>query len=230
MNNTTQNTTAQKAVNVETRPPATEAQKKAFWKNWFSIIVNAVLAGISVYLFEVWFDKVIELDTWHLVGNFTLVGLLVVAFVIGMTAYTKGTMNKIKMVLTLAGLTIAIIGLMLAVTTTVSDVVYPLSGIIIASIAFYMFALSSGTARPVGIMFMAIVLFGSIALAKKLMPELSWDTIAELSQASVFFILFVGGTWAQLRMAMHGVRGVNKDGGGYGDSNDGSGESDSEED
>lgn len=207
---------------VKTKVPATPEQKKASAKNWFGIFANFILAYIAVYAFEFWYDKVIELDLWLMLGNFTVVGLLAITFFIAATAYTRGTVNKAVLWLTLIVMAAVIIGLMLLVSPTEKDFLFPFSGVLIVMIGFYMLYLSTDTMEPVGIFAMIILFWGGIFFAKYF-GLIDWSWVAELSQLAVFCILFFGGTWAKLRYAMHGITGVNKDG-GHGDSSDGSGE------
>jgi hypothetical protein len=58
----------------------------------------------------------------------------------------------------------------------------------------------------------------------KWFDKIGWGTVGELSEFALFVILFLGGTWSQIRAAIHGIRGVNQDGRGFGDDGDGDGD------
>jgi hypothetical protein len=192
-------------------------------KHWLMISVNLILSLIAVYLFEFWFKQVVKLDTFQLVDNIAIVVLTALTYFIGKTYYIKGTMNTIKKIITLVFLTLSILALMLIAVKTPADVIYPFSGIIIVSVAFYMLSLTAGTLNTTGLVGLSL-LFSSIIAFLAWFKVIELGTTVELLQLSVFFILFIGGTWAEIRAIIHGIRGVNKDGGGFGDSNDGDGD------
>jgi len=191
------------------------------------IVVNLVLALISVYLFEFWFEQVIKLEPLQLTENIVIVILTVITYFIGKTYYIKGVMNTAKKIFILLLLSIAILGLMLLASPVVEDIVYPFSGVLIVSVAFYMLSLSAGTLNTIGMIGLSLLLAAPIAFLKWF-NVIEWDMVADLSKFAVFIILFLGGTWAQLRALIHGIRGTNADGGGFGDTNDGNGDTGSE--
>jgi len=199
-------------------------EKKSSNKHWLMIGVNLVLSLISVYLFEFWFKKVLALENEiQLAENLAIVALTVVTYFVAKTYYIKGVMNTAKKILVLIGLGIAILALMLLSVKVPADIVYPFSGIILVSLAFYMLSMSAGTLNTIGMVGLALILATPIAFLKWF-NTISWDMVIELSQFAVFIILFIGGTWSQIQMAIHGIRGVNSRGTGSGDDGDGDGD------
>jgi hypothetical protein len=203
-----------------TQPPA--PVKKS--NQWTMIVVNLVLSLISVYLFEVWFKKVIGLDnSFQKYTNIAVVLLTAITYFIAKTYYIKGVMNTAKKIFILLLLAVTILGLMLLSVKMPADIVYPFTGVILVSIAFYMLSLTAGTLNTIGMIGLALVFAIPIAFLKWF-DKVSWDTVGELSQFGIFVILFLGGTWSQIRAAIHGIRGVNQDGSGFGDEGDGDGD------
>ena len=193
-------------------------------KNWLMIIVNLILALVSVYLFEFWFDKVIGLDnTFQKFANIGVVVLTALTFFIGKTYYIKGVKNTAKKIFTLLILAGVTLGLMLLSVKVPADIIYPFSGVILVSIAFYMLSLTAGTLNTVGMIGLTLLFATPIAFLKWF-DKIDWSIAGELSQFALFVILFLGGTWSQMRAAIHGIRGVNADGGGFGDEGDGNGD------
>jgi len=193
-------------------------------KHWLMIGVNLVLSLISVYLFEFWFKKVLALENEvQLAENLAIVALTVVTYFVAKTYYIKGVMNTAKKILILIGLGIAILGLMLLSVKVPADIIYPFSGIILVSLAFYMLSMSAGTLNTIGMVALALILATPIAFLKWF-NTIGWDMVIDLSQFAVFIILFIGGTWSQIQMAIHGIRGVNNRGSGSGDEGDGDGD------
>jgi hypothetical protein len=198
-------------------------EKKSSNKHWLMIGVNLVLSLISVYLFEFWFKKVLALENEiQLAENLAIVALTVVTYFVAKTYYIKGVMNTAKKILVLIGLGIAILALMLLSVKVPADIVYPFSGIILVSLAFYMLSMSAGTLNTIGMVGLALILATPIAFLKWF-NTIGWDMVIDLSQFAVFIILFIGGTWSQIQMAIHGIRGVNNTG-GSGDDGDGDGD------
>ena len=192
------------------------------------IIVNLILALISVYLFEIWFEKVIDLDnTFQKFANIAVVVLTALTYFIGKTYYIKGVMNTAKKIFTLLILAAVTLGMMLLSVKVPADIVYPLSGVILVSIAFYMLSLTAGTLNTVGMVGLTL-LFAAPIVFLKWFDKIDWSMAGELSQFGLFVILFLGGTWSQIRAVIHGIRGVNADGGGFGDDGDGDGDTGSE--
>ncbi len=193
-------------------------------KNWVIIIVNLILSLISVYLFEFWFKEVIALDnTLQKFANIAVVALTALTFFIGKTYYIKGVMNTAKKILVLFLLGAATLGLMLLSVKVPADIIYPFSGVLLVSIAFYMLSLTAGTLNTVGMVGLTL-LFATPIVFLKWFDKIDWNMVGELSQFAIFAILFLGGTWSQLRAAIHGIRGINRDGGGFGDDGDGDGD------
>lgn len=197
---------------------------KKSYRHLYIIGVNFILALISIYLFEFWFKQIVALeDTIKMISNIAIVALTGVTFFVAKTFYIKGVMNTVKKILILTLLVVSILGLVLLSSPNPQDIIYPLSGIFIVGIAFYMLSLTTGTLKSEGIIWITI-LTGSSILLGWFYHWLSTDDILFLSKLSVFLILFIGGTWAELRAYIHGIRGVNKDEGGFGDSSDGNGD------
>jgi len=200
-------------------------RKKSNKKNLIVILVNFVLAAISVYAFEFWFKSLQNLETLQVIENIAAVGLTALTYFVGKTYYTKGVINNIKKILLLVFLAVLVLALMLLSVHTYKDMIYPFSGMVVVSIAFYMLSLTTGTLTTIGIVGMG--LFFAIPISfLKWFDKISWNTVGELSELAVFAILFFGGTWAQIRAYIHGIRGVNKDSGGFGasDTDDNSGD------
>lgn len=196
--------------------------KKVNKKNLIVIGVNLLLSLISIYVFEFWFRSLFEngLTTVQIIENVAVVVLTALTYFVGKTFYTKGVFNNIKKIFITFALAASVLGLMLLSVTTPSDMVYPLSGIVVVSIAFYMLSLTAGTLNMIGIVGLTLFFGAPIAFAK-LFGWIEWDTVGQLSKLGIFTILFFGGTWAQIRSYLHGIRGVNKDGGGFGSDNNG---------
>jgi len=181
-------------------------------KHHIMIGVNFVLALISVYLFEFWFNRTLTLESLQMVENFAVVFLTAVTYFIAKTYYNKGVVNTFKKIAILVTLFLTIIGLMLLSVSTPSDIIYPLSGIIIISIGFYMISLSSGTINSGGMVGLSLIIATPIIFLKYF-GVIEWGMVSTLSKFGVFLILFIGGTWAELRAIIHGIRGTNSDSG-----------------
>jgi hypothetical protein len=198
--------------------------KKSSNKNWIIIGVNLALSLISVYLFEFWFKKVLALEnSVQLIENLAIIALTIVTYFVAKTYYIKGVMNTAKKIFILIGLGVAILALMLLSVKVPSDIIYPFSGIVLVSLAFYMLSMSAGTLNTIGMVGLALILATPIAFLKWF-NVIGWSMVMELSQFAVFIILFIGGTWSQIKMAIHGIRGVNRTGLGSGDDGDGDGD------
>jgi len=196
-------------------------------RHWVMIITNLVLALISVYLFEFWYKEVLALEALQLAENIGVVLLTGLTYFIGKTYYIKGVMNTAKKIIILILLSLAILGLMLLSVKVPADMVYPFSGVLIISVAFYMLSLTAGTLNTIGIVGLSLLFTSAIAFLKWF-DVISWDSAGELGQLAVFSILFIGGTWAEIRSLIHGIRGTNSDGSGFGDSGDGDNDTGSE--
>jgi len=193
-------------------------------KHWTMIVVNLILSLISIYLFEFWFKKVIGLDnSMQIATNLGVVILTAVTYFVANTYYIKGVMNTAKKIFILLTLSIVVIGLMLLSVKVPADIVYPFSGVILVSIAFYMLTLTAGTLNTIGIIGLSLILATPIAFLKWF-SIIEWAGVANLSKFALFIILFLGGTWSQIRAAIHGIRGVNATGSGIGDDGDGDGD------
>ncbi len=202
----------------------TSQKKKASSNYWLMIGVNLVLSLISIYLFEFWFKEVIALDNMmQKLTNIAVVVLTAITYFVANTYYIKGVANTAKKIFILLFLAIGTIGLMLLSVKVPSDVIYPFSGVILVSIAFYMLTLTAGTLNTIGMIAMALILATPIAFLKWF-GYVDWGMVADLSKFALFFILFIGGTWSHIRSAIHGIRGVNPTGGGMGDDGDGDGD------
>jgi len=205
-------------------------KKEVSYKKELSIAgVNLFLAAISVFLFDYWFGLVSELPALQMAMNFGVVFLAGATLFVGKTFYGKGTINNIKRTLYTTLLASSTVGLMLYTGLTL-NIFYPLSGAILIFIAFYMLSLSASTMNLVGIIATAMVFATGIGYLK-MNDLIDWDMTSILSKVGIFIILFIGGVWPHFRRWMHGVSGVNKDGGGFrsddgddGDASDGDGD------
>ena len=195
------------------------------------ILINVMLAAVSVYLLRFWVIRVSSLDWFILIMNFLIVILLPITYFIGQTYYNKGTGNSAKKAGLLILLSVIIIGLMLLSVKVPSDMVYPLSGAVIVTIAYYMLSLSAATLGSMGLIITGIVSTASISFGLWF-KTIGWGAAGYLSLLAVFVILFLGGVAPHIRAYAHGIRGVNKDGGGFGgntgDRNDGDDDTDDE--
>lgn len=188
--------------------------------------VNLILAIIAVYALEFWVKNLLTLPMVQVAENIGAAALTLLMLFIGKTYYTKGTMNNIKKTILMVILAVAAVALMLLSVKTPADLVYPVSGLIIVGVAFYMLSLSTQTLTLNGIIWVSMVLgFGIAAL--KWFNYISTDTVWTLSKITVVAVLFLGGTWAEIRAFINGIRGVNSDGGfddNTGDPYDGDGD------
>jgi hypothetical protein len=192
--------------------------------NWLMIIINLTLALISVYLFEFWLKKVIGLESsFQKFTNIAVVILTFTTYFIAKTYYIKGVMNTAKKIFVLLILAAATLALMLLSVKYPADIIYPFSGVILASIAFYMLSLTAGTLNTVGMIGLALLFAIPISFLKWF-DKIDWHMVGTLSEFALFVILFLGGTWAQIRAVIHGIRGVKQDGSGFGDGGDGDGD------
>jgi len=186
--------------------------------------VNLILSLVSVYLFEFWFRKVIGLESsFQKFANIAVVILTLTTYFVAKTYYIKGVMNTAKKIFVLVVLAASTLGLMLLSVKYPSDIIYPFSGVALASIAFYMLSLTAGTLNTVGMIGLALIFAIPISFLKWF-DKIDWHMVGNLSEFALFVILFIGGTWAQIRAVIHGIRGVNEDGGGFGDEGDGDGD------
>ena len=211
-----------KTETIKTGAQAVQAEAKFDNKYLGRILGNASLAGISVYLFDYWYDKVVELPAMQMTYNLLLVVLLALTYFTGKTYYTRGTVNIGKQVLTLIIMGIGVLGLMFLSVTTLGDTIYPLSGIVIISIGFYMLALSAGTMGAGGILAMTLG-FGALIMFSKMFNYIGWNGVGELAQFGVASVLFVGGTWSHISHYLFGVKGTQEQR-GFGDAGDGDGD------
>lgn len=194
--------------------------KKGLARSVKMILINIALSGIAVYVFQFWFHQLNTLSMTKQIMNIGIIALTGATYFVSKTYYTKGVLNNIKKIIYVVGLALATLTLVYYTVETPTEIVYPLSGVILISIAFYMVSLSAGTLGLLGMIGMAILATMLIGAGKKF-DYIAWDTAIELGKLSVFLILFLGGTWAELRAFVHGIRGINKDGGGFGSGNNG---------
>lgn len=201
------------------------SQQKNIGSNyWLMIGVNLVLSLISIYLFEFWFKEVIALDNMiQKLTNIAVVILTATTYFVANTYYIKGVVNTAKKIFILVLLAVGTIGLMLLSVNVPSDVIYPFSGVVLVSIAFYMLTLTAGTLNTIGVVGLALILATPIAFLRWF-GYIDWNMVANLSKFALFFILFLGGTWSHIRAAIHGIRGVNPTDVSAGDGGDGDGD------
>ena len=193
--------------------------KKSYKKELGIAVVNFILAFTAIYMFEFWFKRVIQLDNFQMITNLGAVVMAIVTFFVAKTYYGRGTGNSVRKIFITFGLGALTVGLMLISVKVPVDIVYPLSGLILVGIAFYMLILSSNTLTLVGIIIFTMIFGGIIAYAK-MFNYIDWTWVGHLTEAGIFVILLIGGVWPHVRRFMHGVTGVNKDGGGFGGNED----------
>jgi len=204
-------------------------QKNGYKKELGIGLVNLVLAGISIFVFDYWFSMVTQLPYLQMAENFGVVFLGATTLFVGKTFYGKGTINNVKKIFYTTALAVATVALMLYTALTL-NILYPLSGAVLVFIAFYMLSLSASTMNMVGIIATAMV-FGATIGYLNMKDYIDWDTTGTLAKVAMFLILFIGGVWPHFRRWMHGVTGVNKDGGGFGsDDSEGGDEGDGDGD
>lgn len=201
--------------------------------SWFDakIVVNFVLSAIAVYALTFWYNEVRTLEPLKQGLNLGAVFMIVALVFTATTYFSKGTWNVIKKAIILILMSAITVALVFFSVEVVEDIIYPASGILVAGIGYYMFSLSSHTLRASGITFIIVVISIIILLTYKFVPGLTGDQIKDMIKLGVFLMLYLGGTWAHLRNAWHGIKGVNSDGGGFGhdgaeagDSSDGDGD------
>ena len=206
----------------------TEKGNEKSYKKELSVAgVNIVLAIISVYLFDYWFKMVNQLPAIQMAENFGVIVLGASTLFVGKTFYGKGTINNIKKIAYTSILAIMTVALILYTSLTL-NLMFPLTGIILVFISFYMLSLSISTMNLVGIISAAMVSVTAIAYMK-MKDFIDWGMTGELIKITIFFILFIGGVWPHFRRWMHGVSGVNKDGGGFSSDSEGNGNGDGDE-
>jgi len=190
-------------------------------------LVNLSLALISVFVFEWWFNQVSQLDSTKMIENFGVIFLAVSTLFVAKTYYGKGTMNNIKRVLITVGLASTTLGLLAYSIEVPSDIFFPLSGIALVLVVFYMLSLSLSTLNLTGIIGISMVFLGSIVYLLKI-DQIDWSMAGTMTKWTAFIILFIGGVWPHFRKGLHGITGVNKDGSGFsgneGDEGDGDGD------
>ncbi len=198
-------------------------------KHIVKIVVNFILAIVSVFLFEYWFKHLLHsnLTTLQQAANIGAVIMVFLTYFVANSFYTKGVLNNLKKIVTTLIMAAIVLGLMALSVKDIHDIIYPASGVIIASIAFYMLSLSTGTLGAVGIIALIIILLAPIMFGV-MFKYITMHTAVILIKVSLFLILFVGGTWAEIRFLIHGIRGTNRDSGNFGDENDGDGDTGSE--
>jgi hypothetical protein len=204
-------------------------QLKSYKKELGIGLVNLVLAGISIFVFDYWFELVSQLPALQMAENFGVVVLGGLTLFVGKTFYGKGTINNMKKIFYTTALAVATVALMLYTALTLS-IFYPLSGAVLVFITFYMLSLSAATMNLVGIIAMAMI-FGTGIAYMNIKDYIGWEMTGTLTKVAMFLILFIGGVWPHFRRWMHGVTGVNKDGGGFGsDDSEGGDEDDGDGD
>jgi len=191
-------------------------------------LTNLTLAGVSIFVFDYWFSKVSQLPVLEMAENFGVVFLGAMTLFIGKTFYGKGTINNMKKIFYTTVLAVMTVALMLYTGLTL-NILYPLSGAVLVFIAFYMLSLSASTMNMVGIVSTAMVLGTGIGYLN-MKEYIDWAMTGTLAKVAMFLILFIGGVWPHFRRWMHGVSGVNKDGGGFGSDSEGGDEGDGDGD
>jgi len=183
--------------------------------------VNLALSFIAIYVFEFWIKRVIALPMNQAALNIASVILTLSMFFVGKTFYDKGLANNLKKASLMILLGGGAIVLMLLSSTKIEDIAYPFGGFILASIVFYMVSLSTVTINLTGMIGIFMLLLIPVAFLVKF-QNITIPIALELSEFIAFSVLFFGGTWAEIRAFLHGIRGVNNDGSGYnGDPSDG---------
>lgn len=195
-------------------------------KDLIAFLVSIALAVASVFLIGPWIDNVMLLNWQAITYNFAAAITTAATYYIAKTHYSKGAMNVLRKIFWVFLLAVATVGFALLSTTamggvaSISALVYPLTGIFIVSVTFYMVTLSSETLGLLGMAGLSIIL-GSIIAGGVFYGYLGYGGAILATQFSLLLILSVGGVFAKWRMYMHGIRGVNNDGGFKGEDNTG---------
>lgn len=213
---------------TKTKAPVKKGWAKYLNKELFAFLVSAILAAASVFLIGPWIDEVMLLSTQAIAYNFLAAASALAMYFVAKTHYSRGMWNVLKKIFWVVVLASAVIGFSLLSTTamggaaSIGALVYPLTGIFIVSVIFYMVSLSSETIGLIGMSFLSVILLGIIAGAA-FYGHLQYAGVILAIKAALLIILSAGGVFAKLRMYLHGIRGVNNDG-GFGDSGDGDGD------
>jgi len=193
-------------------------------KNLIILSINLLLSILAVFVFNSWIHKIIHLQNWQ--GRLALISsviLLLATYFVGKTFYTKGVLNNLKKIFIMAFLVIGTIGLLALGVNDTHTLILGVEGLVLASILFYMLSLAIGTLTAVGIAGIVTILATGIYFGVT-MYHLNTSSAILISKISMLLILFLGGTWAEIRYVIHGIRGTNNDQGGFGDSGDGDGD------
>ena len=222
------------ALSAQTKTIEKRNWTRYFNKDLIAFLISVALAVASVFLIGPWIDSVMLLD-WQAVGLiFTSSLTTFITYYIAKTHYSKGSMNVLKKIFWVSFFAVLTVGLALGSTMVMGGVAsivsltYALTGIFIVSVIFYMVSLSSETLGLLGMAALSIFL-GSLIAGGSFYGYLGHEATLWALQGALLIILAVGGVFAKWRMYLHGIRGVNNDGGfkspdDYGDGNDGDGD------
>ncbi len=198
-------------------------------KDLIAFLISALLAVAAVYLVSPWVRNVMTLGWVSILFNFAAVISTGVTYYIAKTHYNKGAWNVFwKVVMVTIGGSITVFFTIMS-STTMGGLWYPLTGIFIISVIFYMIALSSETIGLLGMVAMAIV-SGTLIVGGLVFGKIDSDGAIMWTKIMMVVIFAIGGVFAKWRMYLHGIRGVNNDGGfgNRGDTHDGDGDTEDE--
>ncbi len=202
-------------------------QPKTGWRKYITmdlipVFISLALAAASVYLIGPWIDYVVALETTKMIYIFLSAVFTGITFFVAKTHYSRGAMNVLKKIMYTIILGSATVGFAIMSSTTISGLVPALTGIFIVGVIFYMISLSSETITLLGMSAMAIV-FGALIVGGLVYGNLEYASAIIFVKIALLIMLLAGGVWAKIRRYMHGVQGVNADG-GFGDAGDGDGD------
>ncbi len=203
----------------------TQGWRKYFNKDLVPFLITAALAGASVYLIGPWIDNIMLLETATMIYNFAAAIAAGITFFVAKTHYDRGGWNVFWKIIGVTGLATLTVGFILLASMHTS-ILYPLAGVFIVIVTFYMVSLSSVTMGLGGIIG-AVIVFGAGIAYGLLHGIILQATAIILAKLLVLGILVLGGVAAKFKMYLHGIQGVSNNG-GFGDINDGNGDTGNE--
>ena len=234
--------------NDKTKQPKTqqtietpEAPEKSFFdykkwlnKDFFAMIATILMAASSVYLVGPWVRTILEFPISTILYNFGAVASVAITLYAAAVMYNRGGWNIAVKFMTVAFFSILTVILIILSSNSMNGLWYPLTGIFILYITFYMVVLSSKTLTLKGISAIAIIL-SSLILGSMVYNNTTYDDAIFWMKISLTFIFAIGAVLPKIRYWLHGIKGVNNDGGfgrtnddDFGDENDGDGDTEGE--
>ena len=186
------------------------------------VFLSLALSIAAVYLIGPWVDHVLTLGIGSMIYTFLAAGATALMLFVAKTYYARGTWNVVKKIFFTMVLASAAVGFTILSSTTFGGLGPALVGVFIVGVIFYMISLSSETITLIGMSIMAVV-FGALITGGLVYGPLDYESAVFFGKLSLLLMLLAGGVWAKLRRYMHGVQGVNADG-GFGDAGDGDGD------